>query len=133
MENCSPKSTPLPPGLLLTAEDCPNTPEEADEMKDIPYREALGSFMWLQVATQPDITYSVTLLSQFAHNPGKSHWNAIKHVLTYIRGTLNYGITYRAGSKLNPTGYVNSDFAGCKNTRCSTEGNIFVVTGGPVS
>ena len=51
IENWLPKSTPLPPGLLLTAEDCPNIPEEADEMKDIPYREALGSLMWLQVAT----------------------------------------------------------------------------------
>ena len=63
MENCSLKSTPLPPGLLLTTEDCPNTPEEVDEMKDIPYRKALGSLMWLQVAIQPDITYSITLLS----------------------------------------------------------------------
>jgi len=45
MENCSPKLTPLPPGLLLTTEDCPNTPEEANEMKDTPYWEALGSLM----------------------------------------------------------------------------------------
>jgi len=37
MENCSPKSTPLSPGLLLMTEDCPNTLEEVDEMKDIPY------------------------------------------------------------------------------------------------
>jgi len=51
MENCSPKLTPLPPGLLLTTEDCPNTPEEANKIKDTPYWEVLGSLMWLQVAT----------------------------------------------------------------------------------
>ena len=49
MENCSPKLTLLPPGLLLTTEDCPNTPKEANEMKDIPYWKVLGSLMWLQV------------------------------------------------------------------------------------
>jgi len=37
MENCSPKSTPLPPGLLLTTDNCPNTPDKITEMKDIPY------------------------------------------------------------------------------------------------
>ena len=35
MSECSPSATPLPSGLLLSAEDCPNTPEEAYEMKDI--------------------------------------------------------------------------------------------------
>jgi len=73
----------------------------------------------------------VTLLSCFAHNPRKLHWTAIKDVLAYIKGTLNYGITYKADVKLNPSGYVNSDFAGCKDTGRSTEGNIFIVVGGP--
>jgi len=50
MENCSPKSTPLPPGLLLTTENCPNIPEEANKIKNIPYWEVLGSLMWLQIA-----------------------------------------------------------------------------------
>jgi len=75
----------------------------------------------------------VTLLSRFAHNPGKSHWTAIKYVLTYIKGTLNYGIMYKANTELNPTEYVDSDFAGCKDICRSTEGNIFVIAGGPVS
>jgi len=75
----------------------------------------------------------VTLLSRFAHNPEKSHWTAIKDVLAYIKGTLNYGITYKANVELNSTGYVNSDFAGCKDTGRSTEGNIFIIIGEPVS
>ena len=51
MENCLLKSTPLSPGLLLTTEDCPNTPKKANKMKNILYQEALGSLMWLQVIT----------------------------------------------------------------------------------
>ena len=133
MHLCSPLTTPLPSGLSLSIEDCPSTPTEVDEMKKVPYREALGSLMWLQVATRPDLSFPVNLLACFAHNPGRAHWNALKHVLGYIKGTLDYGITYRAGESLNPVGYIDSVFAGCQSTRRSTEGNIFLVAGGPVS
>jgi len=57
----------------------------------------------------------------------------LKHVLGYIKGTLDYAIRYCAGAILDLVGYVDSNFAGCKNTRRSTEGNIFMVAGGPVS
>jgi len=67
------------------------------------------------------------------NNPGKSHWSAVKHVLAYIKGTLDYRITYRADGELSPTRYIDSDFAGCKDTHCSIERNIFIVAGGPVS
>jgi len=46
---------------------------------------------------------------------------------------IDYGVTYKVTGDLNPIGYVNSDFAGCKDTRHSTEGNIFLVAGGPIS
>jgi len=46
---------------------------------------------------------------------------------------LYYGIIYKADSKLNPTGYMDSDFTGCKDIRCSTEGNIFIMAGDLVS
>jgi len=132
MENCSPKSTPLSPGLLLTTINCPNIPNEITEIKDIPYQEVLESLMWLQVVTWSDISYAITLLSRFAYNPGKSYWSAVKHVLAYIKETLDYGITYRTDGKLSPTRYVDSDFAEWKDTCHSTEGNIFIVAEGPV-
>jgi len=47
MESYSPAITPFSPGLILSIEDCPTTPDEADEMKNIPFREALGLLMWL--------------------------------------------------------------------------------------
>jgi len=54
-------------------------------------------------------------------------------VLAYIKGTKHYGITYRGSEKLSLTGFVDSDYAGCKDIRRSTEGNIFIVAGEPVS
>jgi len=77
--------------------------------------------------------FSVNLLACFAHNPGKPHWSALKHVLAYVKGTIDYRITYQAGVNLNPTGYVDSDFGGYKDTRKSTDGTIFIVVGGPIS
>jgi len=57
----------------------------------------------------------------------------MKHVLAYVKGTIDYGITYKGGGSLQPYGYVDLDYASCKDTQRSTEGNIFMVAGGPVS
>jgi len=105
-------STPLPPGITLSIKDSPETQDEADEMKGVPYREALGLLMWLQVATRPDLSYTVNLLSCFAHNPRQAHWNVLKHALSYMKETLDYGIIYFRNSSLRPFGYVDSDYAG---------------------
>jgi hypothetical protein len=111
----------------------PETKEELQDMKQVPYCEALGSLMWLQVATHPDLSYAVNTLSRFANNPGRAHWNAMKHTLAYLKGTLNYGISYHRGSSLKPHGYVDADYAGDTDRHRSTEGHIFFVTQGPVS
>ena len=79
------------------------------------------------------MTFSVNILACFAHNPGIAHWNALKHVLAYIKGTKHYDITYKGSSSLEPIGYVDSDYTSCRDTRRSTEGNVFVVAGGPIS
>jgi len=47
MGSCSPATTSLFLGLILSIEDCPTTPDEADEMKNIPFCEALELLMWL--------------------------------------------------------------------------------------
>jgi len=73
MTSCSPTMTPLSSGIVLLSEDCPTTPDEENEIKKIPFCEALGLLMWLQVATRPDLTFSVNMLACFAHNPGIAH------------------------------------------------------------
>jgi len=116
MESYSPATTSLSPGLILSIEDCPITPDEADEMKDIPFCKALGLLMWLQVATRPDLAFSVNKLAHFSYNPGRAHWNALKHILAYVKGMIDYGITYKGSGSLQPHRYVNLDYAGCRDT-----------------
>jgi len=57
----------------------------------------------------------------------------MKHTLAYIKRTLDYRITYKGDRSLDSIGYVDSDYAGCKDTRQLAKGNIFIVAGGSVS
>ena len=70
------------------------TDSEKKAMDDKPYRSILGSVMWGQLVTHPDLSFSVSLLAHFQVNPGIDHWNALMHVVGYIKNTLDYGLTY---------------------------------------
>ena len=133
MADCNPKSTPLPPGIVLSESDSRKTDEDQHFMMDKPYREALGSCMWVQVATRPDIAFAVSVLSHFQSNPGPAHWKAMLHLLAYLKGSINYKISYSWGGDLAPIGFVDADYAGDIDTRGSTSGYVFTMAGGPVS
>jgi len=117
---------------MLTNDDSPSSPKETKEMEDIPYYKALGLLIWLQDTTHPDLFFSINLLSCFTYNPGKAYWNTLKLVLYYVKGILDYEITYHANRKLDLHSYINSDFPGDKNIQRSIEENVFFVTGRPV-
>ncbi|RWS00242.1 Retrovirus-related Pol polyprotein from transposon TNT 1-94-like protein, partial [Dinothrombium tinctorium] len=76
MNDCKPCSTPSDPYTKLSREMCPQNEDEKEEMSKTPYREAVGSLMFLMIGTRPDIAYAVSNVSQFLDNPGFSHWNA---------------------------------------------------------
>lgn len=104
-------------------------------MADKPYREALGSIMYAQVCTRPDLSFAVATLSRFASNPGIAHWKALQHVLRYISATLEYKVRYggEGCSSPTPVGYVDADFAGNLDTRRSCTGYVMMQGGGPTS
>jgi Reverse transcriptase (RNA-dependent DNA polymerase)/GAG-pre-integrase domain/gag-polypeptide of LTR copia-type len=129
----TPRNTPLPVGIVLDNEMLPKTSSERTEMINKPYRAILGSIMWGQLATRPDLSFSVSLLARFQANPGINHWSALIHVVGYIKNTLDYGLTYSRDFSLSPTAFVDADYGGCKDTRRSTSGYIFMMAGGPVS
>lgn len=118
MEACNPKRTPLSPGLSLSASTVPLSPTDQHFMQDKPYREVLGSIMYLMITTRPDLGFAVNILSSFASNPGPPHWHAMQHTLAYLRGTLDYCIMYKRGGSLKPIGFVDADYGGYADTRC---------------
>ena len=89
--------------------------------------------MYAQVCTRPDIAYVVGMLGQYQSNPSIDHWKTIKKVLRYLQGTKDYMLTYRRTNNLEIIGYFDFDYAGCKDTRRSTSGYIFMLSNGPIS
>ena len=74
------------------------------------YRQMIGSLMYL-TNTRLDICFAVNTLSQFLTNPRHVHLIAAKHILRYLRGTIDYGLKYEVNQKINLEGYVDSDWA----------------------
>jgi len=99
-------------------------------MADKPFRPVLGSVMWGQLATRPDLSFAVSLLSRFQADPGIEHWNALMHVIGYIRNTMDHGLNYSRDSDLNPLAYVDTDYGG---TLGSTFGYVFTMAGESVT
>jgi hypothetical protein len=89
--------------------------------------------MWEQLATQPDLSFSVSLLTRFQANPGIEHWNVLMHVIGYIKNTLDYRLTYSHKDDLSPHAFVDADYGGCRDTHCLTSGYVFLMAGGPVT
>ncbi|XP_071580046.1 uncharacterized protein [Temnothorax nylanderi] len=96
-------------------------------------REAIGSLMFLMVATRPDLAYIVSVLSQFSEMPDESHWNGIKRIFRYLKGTIDHGIVFGQFKDNNLVAYSDSDWAGDVNTRKSTTGWLCLLNGGPVA
>ena len=86
-------------------------------MAKVPYLSVVGSLMYLAICTWPDIAYAVSLLARFNSNPGKAHWQAVKYLFKYFKGTLDPRLTY-GPSKDNElfVTYSDADYAGDDDT-----------------
>lgn len=87
MHNSKKGLLPFRHGITLSKDQCPNTLDEKDKMKTVPYASAVGSLMYAMLCTRPDICYAVGLVSRYQSNPGPEHWIAVKHILKYLRRT----------------------------------------------
>jgi hypothetical protein len=131
MDDCNPVKTPLSPGIDLSAHV--PTPSEQQEMRDVPYLSAVGSLQYLATMTHPDITFAVSYLGRFNHNPHPTHWAAVKHLLQYLKGTSDYKLIYKTSNDPEPfVTYSDASHGGCKQTSCSTGGYATIVCGGAV-
>ncbi|XP_056177366.1 secreted RxLR effector protein 161-like [Syzygium oleosum] len=102
-------------------------------MKSIPYASVVGSLMYAQNCTRPDISFAVGMLGRYQSNPGLDHWKAAKKVLRYLQGTKNHMLTYKRSDHPEVIGYSDSDLARCTDTRKSTFGYLYLLAGGAIS
>ena len=103
-------------------------------MSKVPYASAVGSLMYSMVCTRPDLAYAASLVSRFMANPGRAHWDAVKWVLRYMKGTSHYGLLFKESEgKQQIIGYCDSDFSGDLDKRRSLTGYLFTLFGNIVS
>ncbi|XP_075091937.1 secreted RxLR effector protein 161-like [Nicotiana tabacum] len=102
-------------------------------MESISYSYIVGSLIYAQTCTRPDISFAVRILERYQSNPGIDHWKVAKKVLRYLKRTKDYMLMYRRSKHLEVIGYSDSNFAGCIDTRKSTFGYLFQLVEGAIS
>jgi hypothetical protein len=91
MLGAKPASSPCPAGTKLSALDGSSLSDPSE------YQSVVGALMYCTL-TRPEISFSVNQLCQHMHSPTTTHWTAAKRVLRYLKGSLDHGLTYIAGS-----------------------------------
>ena len=126
MENCSASVAPIQKGDKFRLMQCPQNELEQNQMEGIPYASTIGSLMYAQTCTQPDISFAIGMLGRYQSNPGMDHWKAAKKVMRYLQDTKDFMLIFRRSDNLEVTGYSDSNFAGCIDSRKSTFGYLFM-------
>ncbi len=133
MSDCKPALTPMVPHTTLSKEDDAKTPTRTTDVTR--YGNLVGSLNYLAHTTRCDIAASVSQLSRFMSVPAAHHMNAALHVLKYLKGTADLGLTFdgKAAKRNVLYGYANSDWGGCPDTDRSTTGYAFILNGASIS
>jgi hypothetical protein len=99
---------------------------------NINYRQAIGLLNYLAVLTRPDISFTMSQLSQHLENPGIQHWAACLHLLKYLAGTVSLGLTL--GGTIDPVNiYADADYANEKDDAYSYYGYLAMLGSSLVS
>ena len=99
-----------------------------------PFRELVGSLMWLSISTRPDIANAVRAVAKYCTAPRAIHWKAAHGILEYTNGTSEYGITFQRGAlfSISLEVFANADYA-CKATdRRSVSGGLIMCGGASI-
>jgi hypothetical protein len=90
------ESKPAPTPMVQSSDlmhKSPCSESDSKRMIGVPYREAIGSLLFLAVRTHPDIAVAVSILSKHVQCPRLCHWQGIKRVLRYLKGPMSKGLT----------------------------------------
>jgi hypothetical protein len=135
MKGCSAVGTPMVNRLSHTDAGRNLLPAEHEL-----YRNIVGSLLYLACWSRPDISFAVSELSRFVSDPCENHMKAAKHLLRYLQGTRELGLTYSHPTNRGPSnklnclwGFVDSDWAGCPDSRKSTSGYVLMLNGAAIS
>jgi hypothetical protein len=130
LTNAKPCGSPMTPGTIYSKKDAPSNAEKATHMQRTPYRQAISSLMCATIATCPDITFAISILSCFLENLGDIHWDTVKHVFHYLQGMKALQLTF-GGEWQDLEGYSDAD-GGTQEDRYAISGYTFLIDGGTI-
>lgn len=133
MSNAKGVRVPMASHFILSKFQCPETNAEKKDMETVPYASAIGSVMYLMVSTRPDLAYSVSCLSRYMANPGRTHWKAMKWLLRYLQYSANFGLSFSKSNDVKLQGFVDSNYANDRDNRKSSTCYVFTLCGSCIS
>ncbi|KAL0412075.1 UNVERIFIED_CONTAM: Retrovirus-related Pol polyprotein from transposon TNT 1-94 [Sesamum latifolium] len=138
MDKSHPLSTPMVDRSLDVNKDPFRPPTHNDEIlgPKVPYLSAIGALMYLANKTRPDIAFSVNLLARYSSTPTKRHWNGVKHILCYLRGTSDMGLYFKRHEDVKATnlvGYSDAGYLSDPHKAISQSGYVFMYGGTAIS
>ena len=127
MSACQPVDTPVEAGLKLCVE---SNQVPVDKGR---YQRLVGRLMYLS-HTRPDLAYALSIVSQFMHNPGEQHMNAVIRILRYLKSAPGKGVLFTKNANYQSIeAYTDADWAGDVGDRRSTSGYFTFVGGNLVT
>lgn len=135
MQNCKGGESPMSKGDKLHKGQCPRNLLEKKSIQSIPYARLVGSLMYAQVCTRPDIAFAVNMLSRYQSNHGHEHWIAGKKVLRYLKNTRDHMLVYRKleNQELKIEGFADASYKQDIDDLKSCSGYVFMLAGGAIS
>ena len=85
--------------------------------------------MYLANCTCLDIAFSINLLARYSYAPTRRHWNGIKHILLYLRETIDMSLFYSKESKQQFLGYADAGYLSNPHKGRSQIGYVFNCNG----
>ncbi|KAL4105052.1 hypothetical protein QTP88_020327 [Uroleucon formosanum] len=117
MTEANPVQIPADPQHLLDDKQ-----QNTNLTSKAPYREAVGTLLYL-----------INLVSRYIEDPKEQHWTAVKRILKYLKGTINFGLIFSSRQKIMLKGYSDADYTGDLDTRRSTSGSVFTLGSGSIA
>ncbi|KAL1941168.1 hypothetical protein VTO73DRAFT_7380 [Trametes versicolor] len=132
-KDAHPVWSPMLHSQRLSASQAPQTPKDIAFMRNVKYMSAVGTLMHIAVHTRPDISKAVQSVARFMANPGKPHWQAVKRIFQYLKGTRDYVLTVGGNGTTQPLAYCDTDWGNDPDTAKSTSGYAIFIGQGCIS
>ena len=127
MKNCKPRSSPCE---VSSNKICSDDSAPVDSRV---YREIVGSLVYVMTCTRPDLSFSVTKLSQHLSAPTVTNLKTAKHVLRYLKGTSDKGLVFKKSNQsLSLIGYCDADWGSSEDRRSITGYGFQMNENGPL-